>query len=532
MKKMLFAALCLAALALSARPISAAPSEIVVVDRSEWERFDQRLGVTMGFNMEIDDSNSVTHFPESASWLGRERWTDSYETCNNCGKSFPADISRLTKERLARVIPEKWSGAVTVEVRHAISLPADNASVTEMGGNKIDFPDVVKFEHPLMAPPIGTWDNDVIEFAWERSIYDRELKKDVYIVPDEDLRYTDTPDMIIALDGAGNVHAAERIFGRGIVYDYIPHRPLHYGYQAIYSFLNGTVVFKKEDFPLDLYFVKLSTTQYEISVSADASMGNVTPEGPLKVNHGEDASFTITAKDGCRIAAVIADGERKSAANPFVSEYSFKNVTSNHSLEVLFADASDLPEVSAAPGVTATVADYSDSRGEEAEALERGGFVSGDAAVKIAGDGTEMKEGTFCADENGYVCTVKLSKECTEGAGSGALTLTVKPKVGEKFAVGRSYYALVLNAKTNYYDVFPAKLNGAGHLEATLKPVRDYAALSTVFVYSGTASPGKEPPTPDTPGGGAGPKSSGGCNAGLGAIALLALAPLALRRKK
>ena len=181
MKKMLFAALCLAALALSARPISAAPSEIVVVDRSEWKRFDQRLGVTMGFNMEIDDSNSVTHFPESASWLGRERWTDSYETCNNCGKSFPADISRLTKERLARVIPEKWSGAVTVEVRHAFSLPADNVSVTYGGnGKKIDFPDVVKFEYPLMAPPIGTWDNDVIEFELETQIYDRELKEWVY----------------------------------------------------------------------------------------------------------------------------------------------------------------------------------------------------------------------------------------------------------------------------------------------------------------------------------------------------------------
>ena len=531
MKKMLFAVLCLAALALSARPVFAAPSEIVVVDRSEWERFDQRLGVTMRFNMEIDDNNVVTHYPESASWLGRERWSDSYETRNDSGKSVPADISLLTKERLARVIPEKWSGAVTVEVRHAISLPADNLLAIEMGGKKIDFPDVVKFEHPLMAPPIGTWDNDVIEFAWEMSIYDRELKKDVYIVPDEDLRYTDTPDMIIAVDGAGNVRAAERIFGRGIVYDYIPRQPLHYGYSAIYSFLNGTVVFKKEDFPLDLYFVKLSTTQYEISVSADASMGSVTPAGPLKVNHGEDASFTITAKDGCRIAAVIADGERKSAANPFVSEYSFNNVTSNHSLEVLFSDAYDLPEVSAAPGVTATVADYSDSRGKEAEALEKGGFVSKDAAVKIAGDGTEKKDGTFGADEDGYVCTVKLSKECTEWAESGALTLTVKPKPKEMFNSGRSYYALVLNAKTNYYDVFPAKLNGAGHLEATLKPVGDYAALSTIFVYSGTAFPGEEPPAPDEPGGGAGPKSSSGCNAGLGALTLLALAPFALRRR-
>ncbi|MBQ9881324.1 MAG: SYNERG-CTERM sorting domain-containing protein, partial [Synergistes sp.] len=138
---------------------------------------------------------------------------------------------------------------------------------------------------------------------------------------------------------------------------------------------------------------------------------------------------------------------------------------------------------------------------------------------------------TFGADEDGYVCTVKLSKECAEGAGSGALTLTVKPKPKEMFNSGRSYYALVLNAKTNYYDVFPAKLNGAGHLEATLKPVGDYAALSTIFVYSGTAFPGEEPPAPDEPGGGAGPKSSSGCNAGLGALTLLALAPFALRRR-
>ena len=525
MKKMLFAALCLAALALYARPLSAAPSDINIVDKTNWERLDKNLCVVMRFNMEKDDTGAVTHYPESASWLGRERRTDGYETFNNSGKSFPADISLRTKEHLAHVIPGKWSGAVTVEVRNALRLPADNVSVIYGGnGNKIDFPDVVKFEYPQKVSPLtGTSFFDVLAFFREYTTYDNELKKWVPLVIDEDLRYAEAPDMIIAVDGAGNLHAAERIWG--LAGDSST-------YKGTYSFLNGTVVFKKEDFPLDLYFVKLSTAQYEISVSADASMGNVTPEGPLKVNHGEDASFTITAKDGCRIAAVIADGERKSAANPFVSEYSFKNVTSDHLLEALFADASDLPEVSAAPGVTATVADYSDSRGEEAEALERGGFVSGDAAVKIAGDGTAKREGTFKACENGYVCTVKLSKECTEGAGSGALTLTVKPKAGEKFAVGRSYYALVLNAKTNYYDLFPAKLNGAGCLEATLKPVGDYAALSTLFVYSGTASPGKEPPTPDTPGGGAGPKSSGGCNAGLGAIALLALAPLALRRKK
>lgn len=40
------------------------------------------------------------------------------------------------------------------------------------------------------------------------------------------------------------------------------------------------------------------------------------------------------------------------------------------------------------------------------------------------------------------------------------------------------------------------------------------------------------PDDPDAPGGGAGPKSSSGCDAGLGSLALLALAPFALRRKK
>ncbi len=523
MKKMLFAALCLAALALSARPLSAAPSDINIVDKTNWERFDKNLCMGMNFNMEKDDSGAVTHHPTYASWLGREKRTDGYETFNNSGKSFPADISRLTKEHLAHVIPEKWSGAVTVEVRNALRLPADNLLAIEMGGKKIDFPDVVKFEYPRKESTLtGTSYYDVLAFFREDERYDDELKEWVPLVIDEDLRYAEAPDMIIAVDGAGNVRAAERI-GTGYA-DATT-------YKGTYSFLNGTVVFKKEDFPLDLYFVKLSTAQYEISVSVDASMGSVTPEGPLKVNHGEEASFTITAKDGCRIAAVIADGESKSAATPFVSEYTFKNVTSNHSLEVLFADASDLPEVSAAPGVTATVADYSNSRGKEAEALEKGGFVSKDAAVKIAGNGTEKKEGTFGADEDGYVCTVKLSKECAEGAGSGALTLTVKPKPKEMFNSGRSYYALVLNAKTNYYDIFPAKLNGTGCLEATLKPVGDYAALSTVFVYSGTAFPGEEPPAPDEPGGGAGPKSSSGCNAGLGALSLLALVPFALRRR-
>lgn len=523
MKKILFAALCLAALALSVPPLFAAPSEINIVDRTNWERFDQRLIVTMRFNMEKDDGGAVTHYAESASWLGREKGTDGYEMFKDTGTSFPADISRLTKERLARVIPEKWSGAVTVEVRSALSLPTyDNVHDFSVPGERKDFPDVVKFEYPLVAPSIGTSYYEELVFFREYTTYDYELKEWVPLFIDEDLRYAETPDMIIAVDGAGNVHAAEQI-GTGHAHATM--------YKGTYSFLSGTVVFKKEDFPLSLYFIKFSTTQYEISISADASMGAVTPAGPLKVNHGEDASFTITAKDGCRIAAVVADGRRESTANPFVSEFTFKNVASDHLLEVLFADASDLPEVSAAPGVTATVADYSDSRGGEAEALERDGFVSAAAAVSIAGGDSAKKEGTFKADEDGYVCTVKLSKECAEGAESGALTLTVKPGAKEAFVSDRSYYALVLNAKTNYYDLFPAKLNGAGHLEATLKPVGDYAALSTIFVYSGAAFPGEEPSSPDAPSGEAGPKSSSGCSAGVCALALLALAPLLRKRR-
>ena len=511
MKKMLFAVLCLAALALSARPLLASPSDVSIVDKTNWERFDKRLNIYFYFNSEYDKYGRVTKWPDIRGW-GKE---------NNLVDIPEVDLSLLTVERVADVVPAKWSGPVTVEVRHAARC--------SMYGN--NFPEILKFENHKVKDDMGSYKDEVV-LRWEG--YDFVPGDphgwNVPVIPDEDLQYTDFPDKVLIIDSAGNFYAADCVWD--FVY-YFDGREPYYTYHGYFSFDgSGTVVLEKKNFPINIYFIKFSTTQYEISVSADASMGGVTPEGPLKVNHGEDASFTITAKDGCRIAAVIADGERKSAANPFVSEYTFKNVTSNHSLEVLFADASDLPEVSAAPGVTATVADYSDSRGEEAEALERGGFVSGDAAVRIAGDDTAKREGTFKACEDGYVCTVKLSKECTEGAGSGALTLTVKPGAKEVFSSGRSYYALVLNAKTNYYDLFPAKLNGAGHLEATLKPVRDYAALSTVFVYSGTASPGEEPPAPDEPGGEAGPKSSSGCNAGLGAIALLALAPLALRRKK
>ena len=511
MKKMLFAALCLAALALSARPVFAAPSDINIVDKTNFEKFDKRLNIYFSFNSEYNDYEVLKKEPEVLGW----------GINNNLGGIQEANLTLLTAERVAGVIPEKWSGPVTINVRHAARCSVYGNTFTE----------ILKFEnHEKKYDTLGH--KDGINLRWET--YDfipgYPYGRLIPVLPDENLRYTDFPDKVLIIDSSGNFYAGDCVWD--FVY-YFDGREPYYTYRGYFSFDgSGTVVLEKKNFPINIYFIKFSTTQYEISVSADASMGNVTPEGPLKVNHGEDASFTITAKDGYRIAAVIADGERKSAANPFVSEYTFKNVTSNHSLEVLFADASDLPELSAAPGVTATVADYSDSRGEEAEALERGGFVSGDAAVKIAGDGTEMKEGTFCADEDGYVCTVKLSKECAEGAESGALTLTVKPKPGEAFVSGKSYYALVLNAKTNYYDVFPAKLSGAGCLEATLKPVGDYAALSTVFVYSGTASPGEEPSPPDEPGGGAGPKSSSGCNAGLGAIALLALVPLALRRKK
>ena len=106
------------------------------------------------------------------------------------------------------------------------------------------------------------------------------------------------------------------------------------------------------------------------------------------------------------------------------------------------------------------------------------------------------------------------------------MTLTLSPAEGKSFDAAKKYYAMIQNKKSAAYTLFECAPAG-GKLTVTVKPVGDYFSENTVVVYTGTAAGSATPDTPTTGGG-----SGGGCNAGMAVIALLAFAPLALRRRR
>lgn len=72
-------------------------------------------------------------------------------------------------------------------------------------------------------------------------------------------------------------------------------------------------------------------TYYTIDAEAGHG-GSITPEGRILVASGGDKTFTITPDEGYRIADVLVDGESIGV----VSSYTFENVRSDHTIEVIF----------------------------------------------------------------------------------------------------------------------------------------------------------------------------------------------------
>lgn len=291
-------------------------------------------------------------------------------------------------------------------------------------------------------------------------------------------------------------------------------------------------------FPLRIYGVSVKPAQHEITVTADETKGTIMPKGDsgkVLINQGEDIIFTITANSGYRIAGLLIDENTVTPENKYLTEYTFKNVDKSHTIGAVFEEDANAPEIGADKGVSGTVADVIETSDDtEVAAFEKGGFTNGGTVHIVSASGlvTTKTEGTFTADTDGFVQAVKLKVEYEEGAESRGLTLAVKPLDAAKpFSADKKYYALLLNKKTNYYDLFPAALNAAGNLEVAVKPVGDYFSEGTIFIYSGTATDSGTPVTPDTPANpDSGPKSGGGCAAGVGALALLAALPLLRRR--
>jgi len=77
---------------------------------------------------------------------------------------------------------------------------------------------------------------------------------------------------------------------------------------------------------------------YAITTSRN-SFGSISPSGTVSVSAGASQTFTFTPKRGYRIASVTVDGS--SVGSP--ASYTYNNVTSNHSIKVLFTKQYRLP---------------------------------------------------------------------------------------------------------------------------------------------------------------------------------------------
>ncbi len=76
-----------------------------------------------------------------------------------------------------------------------------------------------------------------------------------------------------------------------------------------------------------------SIIQYIITATAGAN-GSISPSGAVSVNHGASQTFLVSPNTGYHVASVVVDG---AAATLTGGQYTFSNVTSNHSISVTFA---------------------------------------------------------------------------------------------------------------------------------------------------------------------------------------------------
>jgi osmotically-inducible protein OsmY len=81
-----------------------------------------------------------------------------------------------------------------------------------------------------------------------------------------------------------------------------------------------------------------SVKTYTISAPAGTG-GTISPNGSVRVNHGSNQSFTITAGTGYHISDITVDGVSQGA----ISSYTFSNVTAGHTISAAFSAAPHLP---------------------------------------------------------------------------------------------------------------------------------------------------------------------------------------------
>ena len=202
--------------------------------------------------------------------------------------------------------------------------------------------------------------------------------------------------------------------------------------------------------------------------------GTISPDGEVDVTEGGSQSFTITANKGYVIDYLLIDGaDNADLSGQNTGAYTFSNVRGAHTIEAYFKlDGSTPPDTDPEPTPTTYTITTTASEG---------GTISPSGEFSVT-DGEKQKF-TVKANEGYVIETVTADGQA----------------IAE--AAGKTEYTFEIT-------------------------VTKSQTVSATFKLSGGTTPDDGGTTPDSGGGG------GGCSAGFGALALLALVPLALKRRK
>ena len=238
-------------------------------------------------------------------------------------------------------------------------------------------------------------------------------------------------------------------------------------------------------------------TTYTITTTASEG-GTISPSGELSVTEGEKQTFTVKANEGYVIEAVTADGQAIAEAAG-KTEYTFEiTVTKSQTVSATFKlsggttpDDDVTGEVTASGGSTITDMSSTNLSDEESKNAMANASQSGENI-------TPLGAFTLNVTHNGGPAefVVHLHKE---------LTFTGTPVV------------IIERKDKSAYTIFDATYANKT-ISFSVDRLEDYFSSNTVVIADKTSAPG---------GGG-----GGGCSAGFGALALLAIAPLALKRRK
>lgn len=159
--------------------------------------------------------------------------------------------------------------------------------------------------------------------------------------------------------------------------------------------------------------VSFTLPSYTITASAGGG-GSISPSGDVSVLSGESRTFTVIPNNGYRISSVYVDGSNEGA----LSSYTFRNVTSNHSISASFTPVPVNYTVTASAG--------------------NGGSISPSGSISISSGGSQ----TFTiTPNNGY----QISSVYVDGVNEGAIRTFTFNSVVSGHSISASFTAISVN---------------------------------------------------------------------------------------